>query len=74
MNTHDEGPEMAQILLQVDPLAARHKDNLGQLPLHIGTFAILPHPPPPLPPQKGMARAPLQLAQLPPCFMSADVE
>ena len=36
MNTHDEGPEIAQLLLQVDPLAARHKDNLGQLPLHIG--------------------------------------
>jgi ankyrin repeat protein len=35
MNTHDEGPEMVEMLLNLDSLAARCKDNLGQLPLHV---------------------------------------
>ena len=50
MNTNDEGPEIAQILLQVGSLAARHKDNLGQLPLHIGNcliFVRISHSPAP---------------------------
>ena len=35
MNTHDEGPEIVDLILNFDSLAARSVDSLGQLPLHV---------------------------------------
>ena len=38
MNLNDEGPDIVDIMLDVDPLSARRTDSLGQLPLHTGDF------------------------------------
>ena len=37
MNTHDEGPDIVETLLEIDHLAARQADHLGQVNMSLGS-------------------------------------